>query len=275
MKSLWTTFRYTLANLYWQIIGWGIGLALYGLMVIPMYATMGSQVGRFQQMIASYPPEFLAFFGADVNTPLTPAGFLRMYAFSMFPLIIGIYSVIAGSGLIVGDEEHGRLDLIISHPVGRPAFFWGRFLGLLGASISIMLMGWLGFSMLSRSSMGINGAQMAIPFLALLIQILFFNSLALVLSMLLPSRSMAAMLSGAFLVISYMLTSLSYLNKDLELISKILPYHYFQPVMSLQELNLAWLFGLLAISLVLAFFAWLRFNRRDIRLSGEGSWRKK
>ena len=41
-------------------------------------------------MIASYPPEFLAFFGGDANSLITPAGFLGMYAFSMMPVIIGI-----------------------------------------------------------------------------------------------------------------------------------------------------------------------------------------
>ena len=71
-----------------------------------------------------------------------------MYAFSMLPVIIGIFAVIAGSGLIVSDEEHGRLDLIIAHPVGRTPFFWGRFLGLLACSI-IHLLFWAGWDLVS------------------------------------------------------------------------------------------------------------------------------
>ena len=276
MKNLWTTFRYTYTNLRWQIIGWGLGLALYGLMIVPMYETLGAQPDRFQQMISNYPPEFLAFFGADVNSPITPAGFLGMYAFSMLPIIIGIFAVIAGSGLIVSDEEHGRLDLIIAHPVGRSPFFWGRFLGLFGAILSIMLLGWLGFSvLLGRSSLGVTLDQMAVPFLSLFVQMLMFSTFALVLSMLLPSRNLAAMVSGAFLVISYMVSSLSFLNQQLDLVSKALPYHYYQTVLSFHQLNLTWLFALLGISLVMVVIAWLRFGNRDIRLSGEGSWRKR
>jgi ABC-2 type transport system permease protein len=276
MKSLWTTFRYTYTNLRWQIIGWGLGLAIYGLMIVPMYETLGAQPDRFQQMIANYPPEFLAFFGADVNSPITPAGFLGMYAFSMLPIIIGVFAMIAGSGLIVSDEEHGRLDLIIAHPVGRPPFFWGRFLGLLGAILSIMILGWLGFSvLLGRSSLGVTWDQMGIPFLSLFIQTLVFATLALVLSMLLPSRNLAAMISGAFLVISYMISSLSFMNQRLEMVSKALPYHYYQTVLSFQQLNLTWLFALLGISLIMTLLAYARFFRRDIRLSGEGSWRSK
>jgi ABC-2 type transport system permease protein len=276
MRSLWTTFRYTFTNLRWQIIGWGLGLALYGLMIVPMYETLGAQPERFQQMIANYPPEFLAFFGADVNSPITPAGFLGMYAFSMLPVIIGIFAVIAGSGLIVSDEEQGRMDLIIAHPVGRPPFFWGRFLGVLAASLSIVVLGWLGFCLLlGRSSLGVTWGQMAIPFLSVFVQILIFVTIALLLSMLLPSRNLTAMITGAILVISYMISSLTFLNEGLELVSRFFPYHYFQAVLSFQELNLTWLFSLLGISLFMTLLAYLRFYRRDIRLSGEGSWHRK
>jgi ABC-type transport system involved in multi-copper enzyme maturation permease subunit len=92
--------------------------------------------------------------------------------------------------------------------------------------------------------------------------------------MLLPSRSLAAMVTGVVMVLSYLICSLSFMNERLDLVARALPYHYFQTVMSLQELNLVWLFGLLGISLVFTIFAYLRFSHRDIRLSGEGSWRK-
>jgi ABC-type transport system involved in multi-copper enzyme maturation permease subunit len=116
---------------------------------------------------------------------------------------------------------------------------------------------------------------MAVPFLTLFIQMLLFATLALVLSMLLPSRNLAAMVSGAFLVISYIASSLAFLNDRMEVLSKFLPYHYYQSVLSFKELNLTWFFSLLVISLVMAIVAAVRFSHRDIRLSGEGSWRKR
>ena len=274
MKRLWITFCYTFKSLRGQILGWGLGLALYGLMIVSMYDTMAAQQDQLQQMIASYPQEFLAFFGGDANSLITPAGFLGMYAFSMMPVIIGIFAVLAGSGLIVSDEERGRLDLIITHPVGRSAFFFGRALGILAASVSIMLLGWLGFSlMLGSSSLGFSWGQMLVPFLALLVQTLVYATLALLLSMLLPSRRLAAMLTGVILVTSYFVSSLSFMDERLATLAKLMPYHYFQTVLSFQELNLGWLFALLGAAVLMTLFAWLRFLRRDIRLSGEGSWR--
>ncbi len=274
MKRLWTTFRYTFSSLRGQILGWGLGLALYGLMIVPMYDTLAAQQDQLQQMIASYPEEFLAFFGGDASSLITPAGYLGMYAFSMMPVIIGIFAVLAGSGLIVNDEERGRLDLIMAHPVGRSSFFFGRSLGILGAALSIHVLGWLGFSaMLGGSTLGFDWGQMAVPFLSLLVQTLVYTTLALLLSMFLPSRNLAAMVTGMVLVASYFGSSLAFMDERLETLAKLMPYHYFQTVLSFQELNLNWLFALLGISVLMTAAAWLRFLRRDIRLSGEGNWR--
>jgi len=274
MKRLFTTIRYTYTGSRGSILGWGLGLALYGLMIVPMYETFAGQGDQFQQMIANYPPEFLAFFGATVESMLTPDGFLGMYAFSMLPIIIGIFAVLAGSGLIVGDEERGRLDLIIAHPVGRSSFFFGRSLGILAAALSIHILGWLGFSLLlGGSSLGFGWGQMAVPFLTLLVQTVFYVALALMLSMLLPSRNLAAVVSGAVMVTSYLISSMAFMDESMETLAKLMPYHYFQTVLSFQELNLNWLFALLGISAIMVMIAWLRFTRRDIRLSGEGNWR--
>lgn len=273
MKRMWITIRYTFKSLRGQILGWGLGLACFGLLIVAMFDMISAQQDKLQQMIASYPPEFLAFFGGDANSLVTPEGYLGMYAFSMLPLIVGIFAVIAGTGLIVSDEEHGRLDLIIAHPVGRCAFFFGRFLGLAGASLAILGLGWLGFCLLlGGSDLGFSWAEMAIPFISLLAQTLIYISLGLLLSMFLPSRSLAAMVTGVVMVASYFISSMSFTDERLEAVAKLLPYHYFQTVLSFQKLNLTWLFTLLGISALMLAVAWLRFLRRDIRLSGEGSW---
>lgn len=274
MKNFWVTFRYTMQRMRGQILGWGLGLAIYGLLIVPMYEVVGSVPGRFQQMMQSYPAEFLAFFGADANSMVTPASFLKMYALSMFPIIIGIFAIQAGSGLIVNDEERGRLDLIIAHPVGRTAFFFGRVLGLFMASFAIMLLAWLGFCLtLGSANMDLGWGQMLVPFLSLTVQIWVFATLSLVLSMLLPTRNLAGTVSGAVMVSSYFLSSLAFMSDGIEKIAKVFPYTYYQVVFDFQELNLVWLISLLGASLVMVLLTWLRFVRRDIRLSGEGSWR--
>jgi len=273
MNRLWTVIRYTFIQMKGQIIGWGLGIALLGLLIVPFYDVFGGQQDQFRQMIESYPEEFLAFFGGDATSVLTPEGYLKMYAFSMLPIILGIFSVLAGSGLIVNDEERGRLDLIVTHPVGRTSLFFGRFLALCGAAVSIILIGWLGFcALLGQSSLEMSWGQLSVPFTSLLVQVIIYAALAVLLSMLLPTRSLAAMGTGVVLVISYFVSSMVSLDERLEMAAKFLPHHYYQVVLSFQELNLNWLFALLGISLGMVLIAWWLFVRRDIRLAGEGSW---
>jgi ABC-2 type transport system permease protein len=268
-----TELLYTLIRLRWQIIGWGLAIASLGLIIVAFYDVFLEQQEGFLRMIESYPPEFLAFFGGDVTILSTPEGYLGMYGFSMLPVIIGIFAVIAGSGLIAGDEEGGQLDLILAHPLSRTTFFFGRLLALTIATTMIVLLGWLGFSvLLGGSSLDIPAGTMALPFLPLLVQALTYSAIALLLSMLLPARRMAALGAALVMVTSYLLSSLSSLNEGLAFIAQFLPYAYFQGSDALSGLNLGWLFGLLMVAVLLSLLAWWRFLRRDIRVAGEGRW---
>jgi len=269
-----TTVRYTLSSLRGQIIGWGLGVAALGLILVPFYDVFMEQQGDFMQMIESYPPEFLAFFGGDASSLATPQGYLGMYGFSMLPVILGIFAVIAGSGLLASDEESGRLDLIVAHPVSRTALFWGRVLAFAAATVGILIIGWLGFAvLLGGSSLDVSWGEMALPFLPVLAQTLIYGAVALLLSMLLPSRRLAAAGAGLVLVLSYLLTSMAGLNEQMATIAQFLPYDYFQGADAIEGLDLASFFGLTAVSAALAAIAWWRFERRDIRVAGEGGWR--
>ncbi len=268
-----TTIRYTLRALRGQILGWGIGIAALGLILIPFYDIFVDEQGQLMEMMESYPPEFLAFFGADLASIATPEGYLNMYGFSMLPVIGGIFAVIAGSGLLASDEESGRLDLILAYPVGRSGLFFGRLLAFAAASAGVMVLGWLGFALpLFSSSLEVTWWQIALPFIPLLAQILIYGSLALVFSLLLPARRLGAMAAGLIMVASYFLTSMSSLNEGLESVAQLLPYHYFQGGDAMNGLEVGPLLGLMAASVLVALIAWWRFLRRDIRVAGEGSW---
>ena len=269
-----TTLRYSLAQFRGQILGWGLGIAALGLILVPFYDVFKEQQADFMQMIESYPPEFMAFFGGDAASMATPAGYLGMYGFSMLPVILGIFALIAGSGLLASDEENGRLDLIVAHPVSRAALFWGRLAGFVVSTVAILILSWLGFCvLLGGSSLDVSWGEMALPFLPVLAQVLIYGTLALLFSMLLPARRLAAMAAGLVMVVSYFVSSMAALNESLASVARFLPYDYFQGGDALSGLNFTWFLGLLAASTVLALLAWWRFQRRDIRVGGEGGWR--
>jgi ABC-2 type transport system permease protein len=269
---MWTELRYTLNRFRGQVLGWGLTLAALGLFLIPFYDVFMKQKEQMQQLLNSYPKEIMAFFG-DMANFFQPAGYLDVY-FSYLPIIVGIFAVLAGSGLLAGDEESGRLDLVLAYPVSRSGLFLGRLAAFVLASVGIMVCGWLGFVvLLGSTSLGITWGQMALPFFSLLAQVLIYGALALLLSMLLPSRRLAATTAGGVMVASYFLSGLSRLNSDLKVVAQLLPHDYYQGGRAVDGLNLTWFFAVLAVSAALALLAWWLFLRRDIRVSGEGSWR--
>ncbi len=270
---MFAEYKYTvLHRLRGQIIGWGIGLALYGLMMAALFDSIIGIEG-FEEMIASYPPELMVFFG-DLMSITTPAGYLDIYYFSYMTMIIGIFAAGVGAGLLVSDEEDGVLDLVLAHPIGRNALFWGRLLGFVTATAVILIIGWLSWLIPSGGNgMDLTWIEFLRPFLPLLMVLLLFGALALLFSMLLPSARMSGMLSGGLVVANFLVLGLAKSNSQLETVVKYTPLYYYQGGKAVFGLDWGWIAGLLAATVVLVLLAWWRFLRRDIRVGGEGGWR--
>lgn len=270
---MWSVFLHTLNNNRGAILGWGISLAVLGGYLVNFYETFGGMEEELSVLIQSYPKELFAFFG-DFDQIFTPAGFLNTEFFSYMPLILGIYVVLAGSGLLVSDEENGVLDLVLSYPLSRSMYYWGRVLALTISVFFILLIAWLGFVVVIPSTpLGINAIEMARPFLVLFWVVMLFGSLSVILSMLLPSRRMTAMVSGLILVASFFITGLSAIDDRIEKLAEFSPLNYYQGGDALNGIQWDWILGLAGFSLLFILFAWLAFWRRDIRVGGEGGWK--
>lgn len=269
---MFAEFKHTLRRLRGQIIGWSLGLGLYSLFMALFWDTVLEMEG-LQEMIANYPPEMAAFFGG-MTAITTPAGYMNTYYFSMMPVIVGVFAVIAGAGLLATDEEKGILDLVLTYPISRTLLLWSRWLALsLGLAI-IMVVGWLGWYLPSLgTSMDLSAVAFLLPFLSLFAVLMLFAALALFLSMVLPATRLAATLAGVFLVGNYLLVGMANLNESLQKVVQATPLHYYQGGYAVDGIDWRWLAGLLGTALLLTVAGWLLFLRRDIRVGGERNWR--
>jgi len=268
-----TEYLRTLRRHQGQIIGWGISMALLGLYLFQFYDTIAAQREQIESLIQSYPRELMAFFG-DMTQIFTPQGYLNSYFFSYVPLVLGIFAVLAGSGLLAGDEENGSLDLLLAHPISRARFFLARTLAFEVSLLGILALSWLGFVVGIRgSSLEIGLLELWLPLLSLFGLLSFYGSLALVFSMILPARRLAAMAGGIVVVADYFITALSRLDPDLHRIAQYMPQHFYQGGGALAGLDYGLLLPILGGSLALLGIAWWRFQRKDIRVGGEGSFR--
>lgn len=269
-----TIFSNTLSRFRGQILGWGLSLGLLAAFLTLFYDTIAEQKENYMKMMVNYPKELLAFFSTgSVMEMFTPSGYLNLEFFSYMTIIIGIFVVTAGAGLLAGDEENGTLDLILAHPVSRSVLLVGRSLAFLAATIAILVLTWLGFVVVvPRTMMDLSAGELALPLVSLFGILALFGTLALLLSMLLPSQRMAAMTSGIALVGCYFINALAQIDDVLEPIAKLLPFRYYRGGLAIDEMNWGQWAVMLGISALFVLVAWWRFERRDIRVGGEGGW---
>jgi ABC-2 type transport system permease protein len=257
-----------------QIIGWGLSLALLAGFLTAFYDTIAEQKESYLQLLSGYPKEMWAIFATSgVAQMFTPAGYLNLEFFSYMTLVVGIFAVLAGGTLLAGDEENGTLDLILGHPVSRTALFAGRSLAFLIAAIAILAVTWLGFALVVPGTvMDVDAGELALPMVSLFGILALFGSLALLLSMLLPSGRAAAMTSGIAMVGCYFINALANIDDSLEPLAKVLPFRYYQGGLAIDGMNWGEWSAMLAVSALFVLIAWWRFMRRDIRVGGEGGW---
>jgi ABC-2 type transport system permease protein len=267
-------FRNTLGRFRGQMLGWGLSLGLMAALLTRFYDTIAEQKDNYMKLMSNYPKEFMAFFAtSDVMEMFKPSGFLNIEYFSYMTLIVGIFAILAGSGLLAGDEESGTLDLVLAHPVSRTALFAGRCLAFLAATIAILAINWVGFILAAPGTqLHLSAGELALPLLSQFGLLAIFGALALLLSLLLPSQRLAAMTSGILLVACYFINALANINKDLEGLAKLSPFHYYQGGLAIDGMKWDVLVAMLGVSLLFVIVAWWRFERRDIRVGGEGGW---
>lgn len=267
------TFRHEFKRLLGQVWAWGGSFFLLAWLMVAVHDSFVGQGSQLLEMIKSYPKEIMAFFG-DMSRMTSTGGYLDTGLLSYGVVVLALFSILSGSGLIAADEEAGRLDLVQAAPISRTTLFFGRFLGLAGATIAILAFAWAGCAVGQLSAhLGVTLWALLLPFVSTFAVLMLFTGLALCLSMLMPSRSAAATTASTLLVASYFLTSLGRVIDTLQPAARFSPLNYFQSGEAVNGLNWAWLLGLLGAAALFILLAWWGYQRRDLRVSGEGSWK--
>lgn len=268
-----TIFRHTLKRLQGQILGWGLAMFLLAMLSAARYGFVRDSQEDLQKMMKGPMKEIAGLFG-DTAKLFTPEGFLSMQLFNLLPMILGVFVVLTGSGLLAGDEESGILDLILAHPISRTELFAGRWLAFALSIGAVLSMSWLGLvvAKLLSPALNVGSAKLILPYLSLFALLLLFGSLALLLATLLPSRRMAAMSGGMVVVFSFFLTMFGRVDNGVRTAAAFLPLEYYQSGEAINGLNGLWFGGLLVFALAFAGLAWWQFEQRDIRVAGEGVW---
>ena len=275
MSNIITIASYSLKRSFSIILGWGIPLMLLGIITIPFYDLVAENEKQLRPVLDTLKPLLKSFVGGDEAAQVfTPEGFIALRYFAFLPVVMGIFGSVYGSGLLAADEERGILDFLMAHPISRSQIFWGRLLSFLLSLILIIVFGWFGLwlGVLKAESMNFSPVKLWLPYLSVFAVTWLFACLSLALSMVMPSRSAAAMFSGIIVLAGYIITNLSKAIKGLESWALFSPITYFQSN-AMMGLKLNPLTVLFVSSIIFVAFAWKAFVNRDIRVAGDGGWK--
>lgn len=275
MTNIITIASYSLKRSFSIILGWGIPLMLLGIITIPFYDLVAENEKQLRPVLDTLKPLLKSFVGGDEAAQVfTPEGFIALRYFAFLPVVMGIFGSVYGSGLLAADEERGILDFLMAHPISRSQIFWGRLLSFLLSLIMIIGFGWFGLwlGVLKAESMNFSPVKLWLPYLSVFAVTWLFACLSFALSMVMPSRSAAAMFSGIIVLAGYIITNLSKAIKGLESWALFSPITYFQSN-AMMGLKLNPLTVLFVSSVIFVVFAWKAFVNRDIRVAGDGGWK--
>jgi ABC-2 type transport system permease protein len=262
----------TLRRLRGAIIGWSIGLLLYDIMMASFWDSIAGMGDEFTAMLENYPEEIMAFF-PTIAEFTSPIGYMDTYYSAFMVVIIPFFAITTCAKLLVGDEEDGILDLVISYPISRAKLFWGRFLAFFTGTVVILLAAWLGWVIpLESSGLPLTTYELLLVQLPIFAVMLLFGSVVLLLSMWLPSARFASGLTSAILIGNFLLVGMSNINEDLVPIYEKTPLYFNQGANIIEAVEWGWLGGLVGVSLVIFLLGWWVFTRRDIRVGGEAGW---
>lgn len=194
------------------VIGWGLGLCFFPLMYIGIYPSVADEMAAFADL------EIYAAMGMSLGTFADWVGSIMIV---LLPLIAAIYSISNGTGTLAGEEEDGRLEMLVTLPLPRWQIVTAKALALAISSTIIYLIvsavSWMVFLAIeSQIETVMVGKDLFTAVMAGWPFVFAMGMIAMFLAAFCSSRRFASMISTAILVVSYFGSNLAASTKVLE-----------------------------------------------------------
>ncbi|MCB8975336.1 MAG: ABC transporter permease subunit [Ardenticatenaceae bacterium] len=249
------------------IIGWGLGLCFFPLVYIGIYPSVADQMAGFADL------EIYKAMGMSIGTFPDWVGSILII---FMPLVAAIYGIINGTGTLAGEEEDGRLEMIVTLPLPRWQIVTAKALAFVVSSILIFLvvslvsMGvFLGIeSQIETEMVGLDMFRTVMMTWPL---VFAMGMLGMFLGAFCANRRFASMVAAAVLVVSYFGSNLSASTDVLEPFKPFFLFTYLDAsgTAVLEGQAAGDMLVLLAIGLVSFVLALVFFQHRDLTV---GLW---
>jgi ABC-2 type transport system permease protein len=248
------------------IIGWSLGLCFFPLVYIAIYPSVAEEMAGLADL------EIYRALGMNLGTFPDWVGSILIV---FMPLIAAIYALINGTGTLAGEEEDGRLEMIVTLPLARWQIVAAKALALVISSMMIFIVvgvvsALVFLSIDSQIETELAAGDLFWAVLSAWPLVFAMGMISLFLAAFAPSRRIAATIAAIILVAGYFGNNLANSTDRLRLLEPFFLFTYLDGtgsgVMAGQQtsdtLILATI-GFVAFALALYFF-----QQRDLTVGG-------
>jgi len=253
------------------VIGWGLALCFFPLVYMGVYPSMADEMQSLADL------EIYQAMGVSLGTF---EDFVASTVILFVPILASVYAIINGTGTLAGEEEDGRLEILITLPLKRWQIVTVKAIALSIALFFILLIVSLVSALVFVAIEGQIETQMAaagmITGLVSTWPLTFaFAMISLFLAAFCSRRRVAALIAAVLLVVSYFGSNLSGMVSSLEPLQPLFLHHYLDATgaaltegQQASDMLVLAAVGLVAFALALVFF-----QRRDITV-GVWPWQR-
>lgn len=267
---MWNLFLHELKTRRNAMIGWGLGLAFYSFVIVTLYTQLPPELRNLD--IGS-----IALYKAlGITSMATFEGFATAELLNLMPMIFGIYAIITGTNALVGEEEDGTLELVVSLPIPRWQIVLTKALAIITSLLVIAVLnglgGVIGFQMiLSQITTEVTAVKFFLGLLNLWPIAIYFALLALCLGAIFPNRRSVYAVVTVWLIFSYLGNNLAALYEPLQTIQPLLPFHYLDVSATALTEGVYWgdAAVLIATAAAFALLGIVSFQKRNLTV---GAW---
>ena len=252
------------------IIGWAIGLTFLPAIYVGIYPQFETGLAGMQAILDL---EIYQAMGMNFGTF---EDWIASTVINIVPILVAIYAVMDGTGTLAGEEEAGKLELIVALPIPRwqivtvKAIAHGiaLFLILLLVAVSTTI---VFLAIESQVETNLVATDILWSLIYTWPIVMAFGMIGLFLGAFAPRRRIAALIATVIVVVSYFGSNLSSQVSSLESIQPLFLFHYLDSTASLFETGPQTNDVLILLGIALAAFIWaiVFFQLRDITV---GAW---
>lgn len=182
-----------------NILGWGLGLCFFPLVYVGIYPSVAEEMAGLADL------EIYQAMGVNLGTF---SDWVASILVVFLPLVAAIYAIINGTGTLAGEEEDGRLEMLVTLPLPRWQIVLAKALAFSISSVIIYLIvslvSWGVFEAIKdQIETSLSGLDLALGVLAGWPLVFAMGMLAIFLAAFCSRRRIASMIAAAVLVISY------------------------------------------------------------------------